>query len=144
MDLKLLLKLKDMIVTNEDFSESWDYFFDHFGESRQFMALGKTVKNKLLEAVVEKVAGELYQGSTAVTIVKPRLVKLRKYHFVHGSFFIEGRLGALIFFEDIDMGLMSVTPVSADGPTHFMRFSAYRVGADKAIHLTPHTAKQVN
>src|SRR5438105_2776274 len=42
MDLALLATLKDKLATATNFSEVMVYFFDHFGEEAEFMALGET------------------------------------------------------------------------------------------------------
>ena len=144
MDLSRLQNLKDMIVTAESFGDPWDYFFDHFGEDQEFMALGEATEHPILEAVVEKLGRELYKDSPAVVVTKPMLMKLEQYQFFHGSFFVQGRMGVLIFFEDIDMGLMSLSAESEESPTLMMRFSTYQVDEDKAIHLNPRTNREVN
>ena len=123
MDLSRLQKLKEMIVSAESFSDPWEYFFDHFGEKPEFMTMGAPAEHPVLEAVVEKLAQEIHKGDSRVTPTKPMLVKLEDQKFIHGSFFVQGRMGVLIFFEDIDMGLMSLSAGSPDGSTLMMRFS---------------------
>ncbi len=144
MDLSRLEKLKKMIVSAESFGEPWDYFFDHFGEKPEFMTLGKPAKHPVLEAVVEQLAREIYKGESEVTVTKPMLVELAEQKFVHGSFFVQGRMGVLIFFQDIDMGLMSLAAQSPEAPTLMMRFSTYMVDGEKAIQLNPRLSKDVN
>ena len=144
MDLDRLHELKNMIVSATSFGDLWDYFFDHFGDKPEFMDLGGPTEHPMLEAVVERLGREIYKDARAVVVTKPILVKLEDYQFIHGSFVIQGRMGVLIFFEDIDMGLMSLTAASKDTPTLMMRFSTYQVDKDKAIHLNPRTSGQVN
>ncbi len=144
MDLSRLEKLKDLIVSAESFGDPWDYFFDHFGDKPDFMSLGKPAEHPILQAVVEKLAREIHKGASTVTVTKPMLVRIETHQFIHGSFFVQGRMGVLIFFEDIDMGLMSLSAESPDAPTLMMRFSTFMVDGDKAVQLNPRLSKDIN
>lgn len=137
MDLKKLSTLKDKMVNAEDFSEPWNYFFDHFGESPAFMGLGKTTRPGLLEPIVQEVGAQLFGKDVSVSPLM--LMKIPEYDFVHGSCFINGQLAAIIYFKDIDMGLLSViTPTASHSlETSLIRISSYMVEPSKAIHFHP-------
>ena len=53
------------------------------------------------------------------------LLKLSKYPFYHGACFIHGRPVSILYFEDIDMGL--VCTASTFPYMQFARFTCYRV-----------------
>lgn len=120
-NLKKLSILKDMLVAAKDFRDPWNYFFDHFGDDPEFIRkVGRRAKEKGLIKVIAQVGRELFKKST-IAVSNLFLTEIPKYHFVHGSCFVEGRIATLMFFEDIDMGLIAVS--MGGDLTMFARFS---------------------
>lgn len=144
VDLAKLLELKEKVVGAESFDDPWEFFFDHFGDKPAFIDMGEEIEHPMLEAVVKKLITEMYQQEGMVAMVKPMLKKLEEYQFIHGSFMVQGRIGILIFFADIDIGLMSLSSAGPDSPTMMMRFSTYEVDEDKALNLSPQSSREVN
>ena len=50
----------------------------------------------------------------------PRLIRLPEYGFIHGGVQINGRMGNVIYFEDLHMGLLTVCWRPPN--TQYMRF----------------------
>lgn len=133
-----VLELKEQVQTGSDFSKIFNFFFDYLGEEDEFNNICKKAKNPALKKFLGILGERLFQKK--ITLTHFMLLKFPKHKFYHGSFFIEGKIGGVIFFEDIDMGIFSVVK---DYPeTSFMRFSAVKLGASanfpavqsKAIH----------
>ncbi len=139
MDLSQLDELKSKLVGADDFGDPWNFFFDNFGESPEFMALGEPMESDLLETVLGRIAGEVFEGTPSTT--PPMLVSLKEHHFIHGSCFMEGRLAVIIFFSDIDMGMLSI--LRSDSSAMLIRFSSYQIEKDKAINLHPGSSTTV-
>jgi hypothetical protein len=58
------------------------------------------------------------------------LIHIAEHGFWHGCFVLAGRLGQVIYFEDIDRGLLTIAGDVSSGHTHFVRFSAVEVEID--------------
>src|SRR5947209_4498044 len=106
MDLSLLATLKKKLLTAREFSEVAAYFLDHFGDKPEFIHLGEGTTDPFLEAVLAQVAGQLFQRSVVVHDI--RLIRLPDHGFIHGGFTMEGKLGTLIYFEDVRVGLIVI------------------------------------
>jgi len=140
VDVEKIEELRRQLVEAEDLLPVWNFFFDHFGENPDFIALGKMARSPLLEEVLLRVGKQLFGED--VRTMGPTLIKLRKYKFLHGSGLINGRLAVLFFFTDLDMGMVSV--VDSGGHTHLVRFTTYQMGADRLIRFHPAPSKAVH
>jgi len=121
---KEVLELKEKVQTGTNFSEIYNFFFDYLGESDEFNDICKKAKHPVLKQFLAHLGERVFQKK--VTIIHFMLLKFPKQKFYHGSFFMEGKIGGIIFFEDIDMGIFSV--VNNYPETSFIRFSALRLG----------------
>ncbi len=120
MDMTLFAKLKEKLITAKKFDEIWNYFFDHFMENAEFMAMGKPIqRHELLEAVLGQIAGRLFKVDSAVLEI--RLIKLDDQKFIHGCGMLNGHLTSVMYFEDDHMGVFNI--VMDDGRTEMARFS---------------------
>ena len=122
MELSLLGTLKEKLINNKVLADVQTYFLDHFGENQQFMDLGEEYSDPFLEGILRQVARQL-QGR-AVTVDNVLLLRLPEEGFIHGHCAIDGRMGALLYFEDIRQGLLSVIWSLSPPETKFVRFSA--------------------
>ncbi|HEX9736792.1 MAG TPA: hypothetical protein VGG06_32910 [Thermoanaerobaculia bacterium] len=139
VDLKKLDELRDKLATAESFGDVMDYFLDHFGENPEFMALGKRVKSPLMNAVVQRVAEELLGPGARVT--GKHFVLLKKQRFIHGAPLLDGRISVLIFFRDIDMGMLAF---SIGEETKFVRFTSYTVKGKEPLAFSPTPSKLIH
>ena len=121
MDLQLLATLKEKRGSTTNFSEVQTYFLDHFGDHPAFIELGEPTTDEFLEQVLAEVVGQLFHMT--VTVNDARLVRLPDHKFVHGGFMVQGKVGTLIYFEDVCKGLISVAWSLSPPETKFMRFS---------------------
>src|SRR5262249_1099815 len=121
IDLSKLDALKDLLVRSTNFSQVLSYFFDHFGENPEFIALGERVEVPFLEAVLEQVGGEVFNRDVPVTGLV--LTRLAEQRFVHGGCAVGGRLANIFYFEDVQVGLMAVILPGSPPETRLARFS---------------------
>ncbi|MCS6859692.1 MAG: hypothetical protein NZT92_05160 [Abditibacteriales bacterium] len=124
-NVELLETLKKKLVTADDFMDVLRYFFDHFGENPDFIALGKPTRSETLEAVLQ------YTGSRMlgkpVKVHNLLLIRLPEHGFIHGGFTADGKMGNVFYFEDIQMGLMSVVTSVVSGETKMARITLQAV-----------------
>lgn len=125
-------KLKAMLPTETDFNVTFTYFFDHLAEKASFMQLGKKAKNPMIRQIMTAVGKRLFGEDTAVTGLM--LTLIRPARFYHGTCLVGGRMAAIFFFEDIDMGMAGI---HAHGHRmEYIRFSSTIIGEGKAIVLS--------
>lgn len=121
MDLQILETLKEKLLNSQEFTEIFSFFMDHFGENPEFMALGERTRHPFLESVVTQVGGQMMGRSIAVGPID--FIRVPAQQFIHGGFALEGRIGNVFYFEDILVGLVTVTPYLERGETKFARFT---------------------
>lgn len=107
MKLENLTNLKKRILTEANYSETFDYFFSHFGEKENFHEMGAPSSNSLLPNVLKRL-GKKYFGDN-VKLTDYRMTELLGHNFIHGICSIGGKLSMIIFFTDIKMGLASLS-----------------------------------
>ena len=134
MDLSKLETLQEKLLDADDFYEVFNYFFDHFGENTEFLTLGEQVERPLIEQVLAQV-GQHLLGASVVTIEDLLLVHVPEHNFIHGGCIINGRMGNLFYFEDIQQGLLAVLMSFGSGETQIARFTAHRVKQRPDVHL---------
>lgn len=121
---KHILGLKLKMSSATELDEIGTYFFDHLGESRAFMDIGSPVRNEMLEQLM----AQIYQtviGEETVMLHDLLLISLPQYNFIHGPCMINQHMANILYFEDLDAGLMMLTkfPPGTGNRTEFARFS---------------------
>jgi hypothetical protein len=122
LNLENLNVLREKITTATDFSQPWNYFFDHFGENPLFVNVGKRVSHPELESVLKQVSWRLI-GKVNVKLADLLVIEVAEYAFYHGIYFLEGRMSSFMFFADINLGMVGIVPARSGGDTQFGRFS---------------------
>jgi hypothetical protein len=109
---------------------------DHFADHPKFIDLGKPAKNGYIDAVVKKTCQELFGQN--VTIANSLLIYIPKHQFFHGPFQAGGRIGGVIFFEDIKVGVLAVSATSSpNGQVYYSRFT-------EVMNLSPPKGNELN
>ncbi len=128
MDLEKLQDLKAMVQTDEDFAGIWKYFFDNFGEKPEFAASGKPA-NETVQMYLEPILEDICQRivNREVMIAQLILSEVPGYSFYHGPCMTDAGVVVLLYFDDVKMGMMSLTPSLATGTIHYARFTAIPV-----------------
>ena len=125
MDLSLLETLKEKLADATDFTDVWNYFFDHFGEDLEFIDAGDRAAHPFLTAIIAQIGIELF--GRKVRVEDLLLTHLPDHAFYHGGFTIGGRLGNIIYFDDVQTGLLAVIMSPATNETKFVRFTGRRM-----------------
>ena len=118
-----LKSLKDLLFEGKDFGQIAHYFMDHLGENEDFLNASYRVANERLEAVLTQTLA-LYLKHP-VTMRQLTLLGVPHTTFYHGSFFVDDRLGTIMYFREIDRGLIALAPGRGQAETTFVRFQCY-------------------
>jgi hypothetical protein len=125
MDLALLATLKNKLIHAKNFGQVWEYFFDHFGEDLEFIAQGERARHPFLEAVLTQVGREMF--GKPVRLTNLLLTRLPEHQFFHGACSLDGKLANVMYFEDIQVGLIAVAASFAPSETKMARFTGRRM-----------------
>jgi hypothetical protein len=121
MKIDRLQELKQKLTNDADLSRIWLFYMDHFADRPEFTDLGEPAGNEYLDAVLQKTCQQMF--GRAIKITDFFLIYIAKYHLFHGAFQVEGRIGGVIYFEDIKIGLLAV---SVDYPlTDAVKYSRF-------------------
>ncbi|KYC36448.1 hypothetical protein WA1_42855 [Scytonema hofmannii PCC 7110] len=121
MKIDRLQELKQKLTNETDLSHVWSFYMDHFADDPKFTQLGEPASNEYLDAVLHKTCQ--YMFGRTIKITNFFLIYIAKYQLFHGPFQVKGRIGGVIYFEDIKIGLLAV---SADAPpTDVVKYSRF-------------------
>ena len=121
MDLQLLETLKQKLGSATDFGDVQSYFFDHFGEDAEFMKLGEATDHPFLEQVFVQVCARLFPSHVVLT--RMLFTRLAEQHFVHGGLTINGRLATVMYFEDVQLGMLVIAAPRPGANNDYVRFT---------------------
>ncbi|MBN3907822.1 MAG: hypothetical protein HWQ35_15045 [Nostoc sp. NMS1] len=121
MKIDRFQELKQKLTNDADLSRIWLFYMDHFADHPEFTDLGEPAYNEYLNAVLHKTCQQMF--GRAIKITDFLLIYIAPYNLFHGAFQVEGRIGGVIYFEDIKIGLLAV---SADyPPTDAVKYSRF-------------------
>ncbi len=121
MELTRLQELKQRLLHDTQLPPIWSFFLDHLGENSEFIALGQRLEHAFLSAVVAQVARTAFPEPRVATDLL--LARIPGQAFIHGGFFLAGRPGGLLYFEDIEVGLLVATDLPPSIEVKYARFS---------------------
>lgn len=121
MDPSLLSTLKQKLIRGTEFQEAQTYFFDHFAEDEEFLSLGQRHEDSLLKALLTTVTSQVFGQETEFDDLL--LIRLKEHYFIHGNGIVGGRVATVLYFEDIEQGLLSIVWSFTPPETRFVRFS---------------------
>src|ERR671932_627323 len=99
LDLRKLTTLKMKLGQEKELADVMNYFFDHFGESQDFIELSEPARHEMLEAILAQTVGPLTGIKTKVVLRNFLLLHVPQYQFYHGAFMINGKLANVIYFD---------------------------------------------
>ncbi len=124
LDLQKLEELKEKMQNEEDFGLIWKFFFDHFGENPEFMALGERAAENMhsfLEPILENICKQVVKRD--VLAAQFILSEIPGWDFYHGPCMTDVGIVVVFYFNDLKMGMFSLTPSLGSGLVHYGRFS---------------------
>lgn len=120
--------LKQRLISSEDFSETFDVFFQNFAEDPAFYDRGKASTNDMLAKVIQ-VTGKKFYGEDC-EISNYRMTEIDEENFVHGTCFLDGNITLVIYFTDLDIGIASISMGGAR--FNFVSLKALSVGSSQS------------
>jgi hypothetical protein len=122
VDLQKLEELKEKMRVEEDFGAIWKFFFDNFGESEEFMKFGAPADesmHKFLEPILESICKQVVNRD--VMAAQFILTEVPEHKFFHGPCLTDAGILIVFYFEDLKMGMFSLTPGLGSGLVHYGR-----------------------
>lgn len=126
--VRKLSKLKLKLTTGTKFNLIFEYFLDHFGENKDFIAASTPQHNETLAQMIGLSVGTMLKKSGAQP-VEVMMRTVAEQQFYHGVLKMDEYLVPFFYFEDIDMGLLGVMK---DANTMFARFRMQQVSPPPA------------
>ncbi|BCL39728.1 hypothetical protein [Nostoc sp. MS1] len=121
MNIDQFQELKQKLTLEADLSVIWSFYMDYFADDPEFIELGEPKYNEYLDAVIHKTGEQIFGRVIKITGFLP--IYIAEYGFFHAPFWAEQRIGGVIYFEDIKVGLIAV---SADyPPTDEVKYSRF-------------------
>lgn len=131
-----LAELKEKMQVEEEFKDIWSFFFDHLGENQEFMTSGQradAAMHQYLEPLLEGICQQIV--SREVMIIQLLLTAVPEHKFYHGPCVTDAGFGCVFYFDDVKMGMMSLSPALGSGLVHFARFTTIPVTDKKSVLL---------
>ena len=120
-------------MTGSDFKAAADYFFDTFVGLPELRDT-RTVRHDRLDVAVRTVIAQYFDGQKPQQLL---IGRLDKTPLLHGMAALDGVICAFFYFEDIDTGLVVLSPFASGGTTAFVRFSLFDVGHEARLTAGP-------
>ena len=92
----------------------------------------KTITKLLKETL--KQTGQQHLNKSSVLISNFMLIEIPKRGFFHGPAMVDDTIASLFYFEDVKMGMISLTRLGS-GWVHYARFSALDVVSKQSVNL---------
>jgi hypothetical protein len=122
MRLVRLQELKRKLMKEKDFSKTWTFYMDEFADRPEFLEVGEPVATDFLETVIPAICQKMFSKQSKISV--PLIIYIAKHQFFHAPVQVDGRSGGVIFFADINMGLLAVSAGSpATNEVKYSRFS---------------------
>src|SRR5215510_9191715 len=136
LDAQKLEELKEKMQAEEDFAAIWKFFFDHFGENPEFMTLGQSANDSMrffLEPILESLCKQVV--SREVKVEQFILSEIPEKRFFHGPCLTDAGIAVVLYFDDLKLGMFSLTPALGSGLVHYGRFSTIPVTGKNSFLL---------
>lgn len=128
MTLRKVLYLKRVLQSAADLKEPSDVFWNDLAPRPEFLTMGKLATDSRLVSIVEGAARKVLGGEPRASMLI--LIRIARYRFWHGTCDLGGYPAQVIYFDDIDCGLLTVVKNPVIGEILYMRFSALTLDSD--------------
>ncbi len=105
--------LRERLLHPTDYEKAFYYFLEEFGGDATFIGMGLVEEATGLVAVMNQIAAKAL-GKPA-RIENARVSRVPKTGFLHGSAALDNRAVIVLYFEDINTGLMAIIPGNRGG-----------------------------
>jgi len=128
---KEIKEFKKLLSSSNDFREIWNYFSENFARNDSFFDLGKEIKSKKIKSLITLAGEKLLQKK--VTVSNLAIANIKKFNFSHGACAIDNKFGAFFYFNDINIGLLSLMGNPLKNEISFVRLTAIISGDPAAF-----------
>ena len=125
-----LRQLKEKLAGADELSDVFKFFFDHLGNDPAFIQRGKPAKHEILKTVLKTICKDMFGDESKVTGLK--LFNAEKTNFFHGICQMSGKTASVLYFNDIEMGMIAIMVGPVFGQFSYVRFTATSVDAKGA------------
>ncbi len=122
--LSKLDEVQRVLIESDDLSEAMDRFLD-FGARREFLRLGVPIRDVFLEQVFGAAATGAFGAHARISRVC--LYRIESVRFVHGALVCGERPAMVLWFDGIQVGLLTALDLDHPGFVHHVRMSGFNV-----------------
>jgi hypothetical protein len=125
-------ELRRRMVAATDYSEFHHYYVANYFENAGFRSMGRPLSAPLARHFA-RVCLELYLGGPPKKLVaiQANLTEIREFGLVYGVLSIGGKLCSILYFDDVEQGMMSVIENMETLDTEFLQFHLQRPAGDR-------------
>jgi hypothetical protein len=123
-----LEQLRELLQSEEEFGKIFAFFFDHLGEDETFIQAGVAATSDFQEEllpILESILKRMVKQE--VMIAQLLLTEVQTHRFYHGPCLSDAGFGCVLYFDDLKMGLLSLSPSMGSGMVHYARFTTLNV-----------------
>ncbi|MEQ1746203.1 MAG: hypothetical protein ABMA02_12310 [Saprospiraceae bacterium] len=118
-----LATLEEIILHPSNWDDATNYFLDHFATEPAFLQMGQKTSLPIIIKMMGELAKHLFQKE-AVALVNPMMFKVKKFHMIHGTCLVEGRLITFVYLTTVHKGVFTVSNLALQKMEHSSRVSA--------------------
>ncbi len=138
MEWQRLEQLRELLQNEEDFGKIFTFFFDHLGENEKFIQAGALAAPEFHEELLPILENILkHMVNRDVLVAQLLLTEIQAHRFYHGPCMSDAGFGCVLYFDDLKMGLMSLSPGLGSGMVHYARFTTLAVSGKKTFIMPP-------
>jgi len=128
MEWPQIAQLRELVQHEEEFDKIWNFFFDHFGTNEKFAKDGSAASTALIEELMPLLEG-IYNRmvNRDVMIAQLLLTEVPGQKFFHGPCVTDAGIGCVLYFADLRMGMVSLSPMQGTNLVHYARFTTIPV-----------------
>jgi hypothetical protein len=130
MNLDRLQQLKQKLIQEKKLSTIWSFYMDEFADLPEFIEVGEPRANPFLEAVIQQICQKMFGKTSKIDDIL--IIYIAEYDFFHAPLQVEQRIGGVIYFADVNVGLLAVSATFP--PTDEVKYSRF---SGLPIHRAP-------
>jgi len=120
--------LKTKMTVSDNFMETFNFFFDHFGENPDFIQKSNPIENEMLMQATKIIAKQIL-GEEQIRLSNFMLLGLPDFHFFHGFGFVNRYMITIFYFDDICTGMAAFALFPpGNSETKISRFTCSELG----------------
>lgn len=130
INFERLDNLKLMLSHEEELADVWSYFMTHFADHEAFTDVGEAIRQPLVEKIIHIISQQLFNQTPNNLL----LIRLSDFNFLHGVFMVGNRTGGVIYFEDMQKGMIAVAENPPSQLVKYSRFTGQPIGSSESLN----------